>query len=403
MPSGLVLVIEDDEWVQSLLASAIHIAGYDVAVSSTAKAGLETACSVQPDCIICDVDLPDHDGYWVARNVRTHPSRVSVTPFLFLSALDDQASRLEGFHVGADVYMTKPFRVDEVVAQVGALVQMASRLRVRRDSLLAMPDSSESAGSAIEGDLSQMSIATVLTVLEMERRSGTFEVVSKKRRAQLEIAAGYVVDGRIGGTRCSALTAMRTMLGWQVGRFSFVPSASREPPTARTTIGAFLIEAVRLDDEDTRADLDLPPSRRRPELARLSAPVLGGPASRPDDLAPSSSRAPGPRESARPISIIPISSDPSEVIDVELEHLSIEPDPPSMRAPALIGMPSAPVAAPIPPPLKVAAIPPPKPSERPKRPSMRPAMNEVKIPPPPHSPTGLKPPPRPPRPEPKKR
>jgi len=103
MSSGLVLVIEDDEWVSRLLSAAIRDAGYDVVVCGTAKAGLDTACAVEPDCIICDVDLPDNDGYFVARGVRTQPSRVSVTPFLFLSGLDDQESRLEGFHVGADV------------------------------------------------------------------------------------------------------------------------------------------------------------------------------------------------------------------------------------------------------------------------------------------------------------
>ena len=195
MSNGLVLVIEDDEWVSRLLAGAIRDAGYDVAIHGTAQAGLEAACSLQPDCIICDIDLPDHDGYWVARNVRTQSSRVSVTPFLFLSGLDDQASRLEGFHVGADVYMTKPFRVDEVVAQVDALVQMATRLRQRRDSYRTTPPPGGEA-TAIEGDLSQMSIATVLTVLEMERRTGVFEIVSNKRRAQLEIASGYL--GAIG-------------------------------------------------------------------------------------------------------------------------------------------------------------------------------------------------------------
>src|SRR6201996_8621279 len=80
----------------------------------TPPAGLAAACGQGPDCIVCDIDLPDSDGSAVARHVRTHPSRVSVTPFLFLSGLDDEASRLEGFHVGADVYITKPFRVDEV-------------------------------------------------------------------------------------------------------------------------------------------------------------------------------------------------------------------------------------------------------------------------------------------------
>lgn len=283
-----MLVIEDDEWVSRLLSSAIREVGYEVLVRDTAEGGFSTACESEPECIVCDIDLPDHDGYWVARNVRTHPSRVSVTPFLFLSGHDDQESRLEGFHVGADVYMTKPFRVGEVVAQIGALVDMASRLRHRRDSLLSIPAAAEQ--TAIEGDLSQMSIATVLTVLEMERRSGVFEVVSKKRRAQLDIAGGCILHGTVGGTRVSTLAALRTMLSWKVGRFSFAP-AIREPPVTRKSIAAYLLEATRLEDESARAELDLPPSRRRPE-PRLATTALGGPRSTPEDVAPPSSRAP---------------------------------------------------------------------------------------------------------------
>ncbi|WP_437673345.1 response regulator [Sorangium sp. So ce131] len=288
MPSGVVLVIEDEEYVADLLATAIREEGYEVILCDTAEAGLQTACSLEPECIVCDIGLPDHDGYWVARNVRTHPSRVSVTPFLFLSALDDQQSRLEGFHVGADVYMTKPFRASEVVAQIGALVQMASRLRQRRDSLLSIPTAADQ--TAIEGDLSQMSIATVLTVLEMERRSGVFEVTSKKRRAQLDIAEGCILQGTVGGTRVSALAALRTMLGWKVGRFAFTPGA-RPAPAERKSIAAYLLEATRLEDESTRVELPIPPTRRRPE-PRIATTALGGPSSIPDDIAPPSSRAP---------------------------------------------------------------------------------------------------------------
>ncbi|XYH96106.1 response regulator [Sorangium sp. So ce1128] len=294
MPSGVVLVIEDEEYVADLLATAIREAGYEVIFCATAEAGLSTACTLEPECIVCDIGLPDHDGYWVARNVRTQPSRVSVTPFLFLSALDDQQSRLEGFHVGADVYMTKPFRVSEVVAQIGALVQMASRLRQRRDSLMSIPASVDQ--TAIEGDLSQMSIATVLTVLEMERRSGVFEVTSKKRRAQLDIAEGCIVQGTVGGTRVSALAALRTMLGWKVGRFAFIPG-SRPVPSERKSIAAYLLEATRLEDESTRVELEIPPSRRRPE-PRFATTALGGPSSLLEDVAPPSSRAPRSNDSA---------------------------------------------------------------------------------------------------------
>ncbi|MDC3953812.1 response regulator [Polyangium jinanense] len=290
MPRGLVLVIEDDEWVSSLLSGAIRDAGYDVIVCNTAQAGLDTACDREPDCIICDIDLPDNDGYWVARNVRTQPSRVSVTPFLFLSALDDQEARLEGFHVGADAYMTKPFRVDEVVAQVGALVQMAWRLRQRRNSLVSVPPSSATETTAIQGDLSQMSIATVLTVLELERRTGIVEVISKKRKVQLDVASGFIVTGTIGGTTTDAITILRNILGWKVGRFSFVPQPDRPPTGSAQPIGHLLLEAVRLEDESIHNG-EQPRSSSNAPSTRLSAPAMGGPPSRRTDLGPPSSKA----------------------------------------------------------------------------------------------------------------
>jgi len=290
MPRGLVLVIEDDEWVSSLLSGAIRDAGYDVIVCNTAQAGLDTACDREPDCIICDIDLPDNDGYWVARNVRTQPSRVSVTPFLFLSALDDQEARLEGFHVGADAYMTKPFRVDEVVAQVGALVQMAWRLRQRRNSLVSVPPSSTTETTAIQGDLSQMSIATVLTVLELERRTGVVEVISKKRKVQLDVASGFIVTGTIGGTSSDAITILRSILGWKVGRFSFVPQPDRPPSGNAQPIGHLLLEAVRLEDESVHNG-EQPRSSKAAPSTRLSAPSMGGPPSRHADLGPPSSKA----------------------------------------------------------------------------------------------------------------
>lgn len=335
-----MLVIEDDEWVSRLLSNAIRDAGYDVVACATAKEGFEMACAEEPSCIICDVELPDGDGFWVARSIRMQPSRVAVTPFIFLSGLDDPESRMEGYQVGGDIYITKPFRIQEVVAQIEALVLMAERLRKQHDTshgtlpaessapdipididvvLAETPPPNERSTrdrerepqkdmaptvTAIEGDLSQMSIATVLTVLEMERRTGIFEVVSKKRRAQLEIASGAVVQGTVGGTRVSALTTLRTMLGWTVGRFSFTPLPSREAPPNRKAIGAFLLEAVRLEDEAMRDELELPPSKRLPGQ-KLAAPALGGPASTADDLAPLSSKAASMAPPSVPSSTMP--------------------------------------------------------------------------------------------------
>lgn len=299
MESRLVLIVEDDERTADSLATAIRGADYEVVVSPTAEAGLEIAFEARPDCIVCDTELPDHDGYWVARHIRTHSSPVSVTPFLFLSESDDAAARLEGFHVGADVYMTKPFRAEEVVAQVDALVQMAARLRQRRDSMLSLPPEASYGTTAIEGDLRHMSVATVLSVLGMERRTGLFEVTSRKRRAQLEMAVGYLAFGMIGGTPVDVAEALRVMMSWKAGRFSFTTLPPCEPPSSRRTVQAMLLDIAREEDEAAAAASQKSARRSAPPAGAMS---LGGPPSRPDDTAPPSSRA--MREAAEaPISI----------------------------------------------------------------------------------------------------
>ncbi|MFO0586458.1 MAG: response regulator [Polyangiaceae bacterium] len=293
MENRLVLILEDDEPTANALAAAIREADYEVVVSGGAAAGLDIAIEIKPDCVVCAIDLPDHDGTWVARAIRAHPSPVSVTPFVFLSPYDDAASRLEGFSVGADAYMTKPLRIEEVVAQVSALVQMAARLQKRRDAAVSLNPGPAYNTNAIEGDMRQMSIATVLSVLGMERRTGMFEVLSKKRHAQIDICAGYVTGGLIGGTRVSALAAMRVMLQWKVGRFSFTPLPPFDSPESHRTVQALLLDAAKAEDE--AAASGAPQSD-----ASSVATSFGGPPSRPDDTGPPSSRA---MREAAPVSL----------------------------------------------------------------------------------------------------
>lgn len=284
MENRLVLVIEDDEPTANALAAAIREADYEVVVSGGAAAGLDIAIEIKPDCVLCAVDLPDHDGTWIARAIRAHASPVSVTPIVFLSAYGDAASRLEGFSAGADAYMTKPFRVEEVVAQVSALVQMAARLTKRRDAAVSLNPGAPYNTNAIEGDMRQMSVATVLSVLGMERRTGMFEVISKKRHAQIDICGGYVTGGLIGGTRVNALAAMRVMLAWKVGRFSFTPLPPFDSPESHRTVQALLLDAAKAEDEAAASGAPL-------SDASPIATSFGGPPSRPDDIGPPSSRA----------------------------------------------------------------------------------------------------------------
>jgi DNA-binding response OmpR family regulator len=252
---GRVLIIEHEEWEAALLTRFLGEAGFEVHVAGEARAGFDKVRELQPDCILCNVSLPDIDGFWVARRVRTEPSKVATTPFLFLTDADDQESRLQGLNVGADLYLTKPFHNEEVVAQVGALIDMANRLRQKRDSFSSEGPQSSAAGAAISGDVAQMSVATVLTLLELERRSGSLKVRGEGNHvALLELAEGKFAAGMLDDKPWNSTELLREVLRWKKGSFSFRGGAQGETSDSgeQQKIGGLLLEAMRLEDESRR-------------------------------------------------------------------------------------------------------------------------------------------------------
>jgi two-component system, OmpR family, response regulator len=251
---GRVLIIEHEEWEAALLTRFLSEAGYEVHVAGEARAGFDKVRELQPDCILCNVNLPDIDGFWVARRVRTEPTRVATTPFLFLTEADDAESRLQGLNVGADLYLTKPFRNDEVVAQVGALIDMANRLRKQRDGFSSDGPVSSMTGAAFTGDVAQMSVATVLTLLELERRSGRLKVRGESGRiAILELTEGKFASGTLDDKPWSSMELLREVLRWKKGSFSFRGSQGAVTDSGeQQKIGGLLLEAMRLEDESRR-------------------------------------------------------------------------------------------------------------------------------------------------------
>lgn len=254
MVRGRILIIEQEEWEAALLTRFLSEAGYEVHLAGEARTGFDKVRELQPDCILCSVNLPDIDGFWVARRVRTEPNRVATTPFLFMTEPDDPESRLQGLNVGADLYLTKPLRNDEVVAQVGALIDMANRLRQKRESFSSEGPASSVARAAFSGDVAQISVATVLTLLELERRSGTLKVRGEAGRvAVLELADGKFAAGALDDKPWNSTELLREVLRWKKGSFTFrgsqlLASDSRDDQK----IGGLLLEAMRLEDEAGR-------------------------------------------------------------------------------------------------------------------------------------------------------
>lgn len=282
-----MLVIEAEKAASDLISSVLGARDYEVVVCDSAREGFARACEWMPDCIVCDVDLPDIDGFYVARRIRTEHTSVAVTPFLFLTEAEDRESRLQGFHVGADAYLTKPLTEKEVVAQIEALMDMARRLKVRRDSFLEVGPSSHPGPVAFRGDIAQMSLPTVLTILEMERRSGVLKIASTMGRTAVLTLAGNGGFGEcsLRGENATAIQVLREAMTWKKGRFWFKPNESRPTSPGRSSIGQTLLEALRLEDESEVDAIDVefnsPTSKKhqllesegRDAAANVDAPV----------------------------------------------------------------------------------------------------------------------------------
>ncbi len=114
------LVVDDEENISYLVASALRNQGFEVETTATASAAVTSARSFNPHIIILDVMLPDSDGVEVVRRLRS----IAVTaPVIFLSARGSTEDRVRGLTAGGDDYLVKPFALEELVARVNAQIR----------------------------------------------------------------------------------------------------------------------------------------------------------------------------------------------------------------------------------------------------------------------------------------
>jgi uncharacterized protein (TIGR02266 family) len=236
-----VIIVDDDHGCRTLAAAPFRHRGDYVRVAPDGFEALALCLKEPPDVIVSDVHMPRMDGWSLLRLVRTRPSLSSV-PFVFLTTLGGEDERLRGYQLGVDDYIAKPFRGKELQARVDRIVtrvQKAPRALAEKKTL--------------RGDLTQVSLPSVLSFLELERKTGELLVVGPET-AQLFLREGRLVRVEVGEAPgdAGAIEALYDVLGWTEGQFEF---AAREVPgedLVQTTVTALLLEHARLRDEAKR-------------------------------------------------------------------------------------------------------------------------------------------------------
>lgn len=125
-----IVLIEDDTILRETTAELLQLSNYEVKTASDGKKGVLLAQNYLPDVIICDIMMPELDGYGVLQALSKNTSTNSI-PFIFLSAKTERKDIRKGMNLGADDYLTKPYEEKELI---GAIESRIAKIAILKDS-----------------------------------------------------------------------------------------------------------------------------------------------------------------------------------------------------------------------------------------------------------------------------
>ena len=133
-----ILVVEDEDDLAELVRFNLEQEGYDCVCAGDARSAFDLLRTQRPDLIVLDRMLPDRPGDVVAQKIKQDPG-TSAIPILMLTAKAEEAAQLQGFSLGADDYVTKPFSMKVLLARVGAILRRTAESDAQSDVIESGP------------------------------------------------------------------------------------------------------------------------------------------------------------------------------------------------------------------------------------------------------------------------
>jgi CRP-like cAMP-binding protein len=184
--SKKVLIIEDNDDIRENVIEILELAGYQVAGASNGKVGVELAFKEIPDIILCDIMMPEMDGYGVLYMLSKRPETIAI-PFIFLTAKAEHFDRRKGMEMGADDYLTKPFDDMELLNAIESRLRKKegqqafySKSLDRLNSLVAKKDGLAALQQIITERKARSFKKSQVIYYEGDRGNGLYLVISGK-------------------------------------------------------------------------------------------------------------------------------------------------------------------------------------------------------------------------------
>ena len=258
MKAARILVVDDDLWIQRTSASVLGQQGHQVSLAGDAPSAFALASRIRPDAIVTTVSLPALDGWSWWERLRALPA-CARTPMVFLLPSGDAGREVAGAEPG-DQRLHKPFRVEDlertIVLVLGeqpvdtATSASAETPRLHQRSVDPhKPSAGHRPLSALRGELDQISLSSVLTVLEMERKNGILMVEHGREAGRLFLRRGRIIRAAIDEPALSGAAAVYQMLTWGAGSFDLLAGDVGGVDEIQASTTYLLIEGARRLDE----------------------------------------------------------------------------------------------------------------------------------------------------------
>ncbi|MEE9614992.1 MAG: DUF4388 domain-containing protein [Thermodesulfobacteriota bacterium] len=226
----ILLALKDPEEAAEI-SEYLKAKGCELTDAADGAKAIEMSLKEPPLLIVIDVDLPVISGDRVFQILTNNPHTAKV-PFVFLS---DSVAYVKAFRVGKDIFLTRPFNVEELFG------------RIKQTLLSTGKEEKEADTGEMRGSLAHMSLVDLLQVLHFNKKEGELKATSGKISGTVYIKDGQIYNVLLG--EAEKEKALFRLLSWKEGTFEFLPEPISVPQRMQSSTGNLLMEGMRQLDE----------------------------------------------------------------------------------------------------------------------------------------------------------
>ncbi len=236
-----ILIVDDSAVVLATLKDRFEEEGFDVILARNGIEGLKKAVEEHPDLIISDIIMPQMDGWEFCEYVRANPETTSI-PFIFLTQEKEAPSKIKGFSIGADDYITKPFSKEEILIRAKSIIKKTEAI------LEASRKKSD-----LFGSVKALPLFDLLQMFSFSKKTCTIKVERKNEKGEIYFRGGEIIDSK--ASEKDGISALYEILSWEDATFTLTPLEENMlnlPKKIARGVDELLLDFARIMDEKNR-------------------------------------------------------------------------------------------------------------------------------------------------------